>query len=190
MKKNLSKKVKGKNVKKYKKVDESLKPDISKFITQLLEKNYSNAGSTLESLIEKKLKNRIKKMHKKCECEKKEKSKNAVSEECGCNESKNVMSEEAGMPSDIKDIYNEEPSDVSGDESSDQTPQPEDIVLSSSGPLGTRVNVSEFEGKYLGTFANEVKAFEYIKKYMEQNSFYPDVWWNDDHGGFSKMEIA
>jgi hypothetical protein len=48
MKKNLSKKVKGKNVKKYKKVDESLKPDISKFITQLLEKNYSNAGSTLE----------------------------------------------------------------------------------------------------------------------------------------------
>jgi hypothetical protein len=47
-----------------------LRKDISKFITQICEKNYSNANKTLESLIEKKLKSKIKKMHDECSSEK------------------------------------------------------------------------------------------------------------------------
>ena len=54
--------------------------DISKFITQICEKNYSSANSTLETLIEKKLKGRVKKMHNDC-CDKCEKKKKKVVKE-------------------------------------------------------------------------------------------------------------
>lgn len=52
-----------------------LRKDISKFITQICEKNYSSANSTLETLIEKKLKAKVKKMHNDCcnSCKKKKK---------------------------------------------------------------------------------------------------------------------
>ena len=52
-----------------------LRKDISKFITQICEKNYSSANSTLETLIEKKLKAKVKKMHNDCcdSCSKKKK---------------------------------------------------------------------------------------------------------------------
>jgi hypothetical protein len=52
-----------------------LRKDISRFITQIYEKNYSSANLTLETLIEKKLKAKVKKMHKDC-CEPCAKKKN------------------------------------------------------------------------------------------------------------------
>jgi hypothetical protein len=84
-----------------------LRKDISKFITQICEKNYSEANSTLETLIEKKLKGRVKKMHKDCcePCAKKKKKKvvkenlNELSPELNSVES-NVES----SPEDAQDI--------------------------------------------------------------------------------------
>jgi hypothetical protein len=84
-----------------------LRKDISKFITQICEKNYSSANSTLETLIEKKLKGRVKKMHNDCcePCAKKKKKKvvkenlNEISPELNSVES-NVES----SPEDAQDI--------------------------------------------------------------------------------------
>lgn len=91
-----------------------LRKDISKFITQICEKNYSAANSTLENLIEKKLKNRVKKMHKDCcdECGKKKKKvvkENldelaAVSPESEMNGSNVGMEETGSIAPDITDI--------------------------------------------------------------------------------------
>lgn len=162
-----------------------LRKDISKFITQICEKNYSNANKTLETLIEKKLKSKIKKMHDECECEKHGKLKKKKKKTIGENSDAFLNSKLDGI-SDGGSPYTEE---ELNDMNSSNEPQEGDIVFSNSGPLGSRTDVSEAGGKHLGTFASEEKAENFVRDYMEKHRFYPTVWTMDDHGGFSVREI-
>ena len=140
-----------------------LRKDISKFITQICEKNYSQANSTLETLIEKKLKGRVKKMHKDC-CD-----------ACAKKKKKKVVKENLDeMPLDV-----ESEQEISNDP---QHPESGDIILSPSGQLGSRTSVSEVDGKHLGTFASDEKALQFVKNHMEETKYFPNVWRMSDHG--------
>jgi hypothetical protein len=157
-----------------KKVEKTL---VSKFITQLFEKNYSNANETLENLIEKKLKTKIKKMHDKCSCEKHgnlKKNKKVVK-----------LKEEVETFLDEPSFNDEE----SLEPEMEQQPVEGDFIISSSGNLGGRTDVSEFGGERLGTYADEESAENFLKKHMDQRSYYPNVWFNDDHGGYTLRKL-
>ena len=178
-----------------------LRKDISKFITQICEKNYSNANKTLESLIEKKLKSKIKKMHDECSCEKhgklkKKKKKTIVGENADDFLNSKMEEKDFGNFGDETDSDQQEIDRVlrinnsqNSQEESSGEPEAGDIVMSSSGSLGSRTDVSEADGKHLGTFASEEKAEQFIRDYMQKHNFYPNVWFMDDHGGFSLREI-
>lgn len=151
-----------------------LRKDISKFITQICEKNYSSANSTLQTLIEKKLKAKVKKMHKAC-CEPCAKKKKKVIKEYNLDEI-----DDTEFDPNVEEPY---PSD---DESSNN-PDSGDIILSPSGNLGSRTSVSEKDGPNLGIFSTEEKAYNFVKDYMNNSKYYPNVWRQSDHGGFEKI---
>lgn len=155
---------------------------VSKFITQLFEKNYSNANETLENLIEKKLKTKIKKTHDKCSCEKHGnlKKKKKTLKENSDNFLASKLSED-----DFGDF--EEPEDTIP--SMAEQPDEEDYVISNSGNLGGRTDVSIYGGKHLATFGDEEDAENFLRKRMDQESFYPKVWVMDDHGGYTLRKL-
>lgn len=71
-------------------------------------------------------------------------------------------------------------------ESEGVTGEPEegDYVMFDSGPLGSRTSVSIEGGGYLGECASEDEAAEKIRRRMDREQFWPNVWYRDDHGGF------
>jgi hypothetical protein len=94
-----------------------LRKDISKFITQICEKNYSSANSTLETLIEKKLKAKVKKMQKDC-CEPCSKKKKVVKEnidQISSSPIENELTNSNGndVVSDSGDVSQGNPQDIS-----------------------------------------------------------------------------
>jgi hypothetical protein len=153
-----------------------LRKDISKFITQICEKNYSSANSTLETLIEKKLKEKVKKMHKAC-CE-----------ECGKKKKKKVVKENLD-DNDFGDFSEPEDTQDRIPNLSEEQPEEEDYIISSSGTLGGRTDVSIYGGKHLATFGDEEDAENFLRKRMDQESFYPRVWFVDDHGGYTLRKL-
>jgi len=70
------------------------------------------------------------------------------------------------------------------------SPTSEDIVMYPSGSLGGKTSVSEVEGKFLGEFNTDDEAEAFIKQYMQQQNWYPDVWFQDDHGGYTLRTLA
>lgn len=156
-----------------------LRKDISKFITQICEKNYSSANSTLETLIEKKLKAKVKKMHNDCckPCSKKKKK---------------VVKENIGRLDGISDgesPYEEAELDDMEPLEPFEEPEEEDYIISNSGTLGSRTSVSIFGGKHLATFGDEEDAENFLRKRMDQESFYPKVWFADDHGDYTLRKL-
>jgi hypothetical protein len=170
---------------KNKKVEKTL---VSKFITQLFEKNYSNANETLENLIEKKLKTKIKKMHDKCSCEKhgnlkKNKKVVKLKENADNFLASKLDDQDFGDFSEPEDTQDRIPN------LSEEQPEEEDYIISSSGTLGGRTDVSIYGGKHLATFGDEEDAENFLRKRMDQESFYPKVWFVDDHGGYTLKKL-
>ena len=168
-----------------KKVEKTL---VSKFITQLFEKNYSNANETLENLIEKKLKTKIKKMHDKCSCEKhgnlkKNKKVVKLKENADNFLASKLDDQDFGDFSEPEDTQDRIPN------LSEEQPEEEDYIISSSGTLGGRTDVSIYGGKHLATFGDEEDAENFLRKRMDQESFYPKVWFVDDHGGYTLKKL-
>lgn len=62
-------------------------------------------------------------------------------------------------------------------------PAAEDYAITPSGRLGGKYAVSQYEGKFLGEFAEMHEAIAFIKAKMEKDQFWPNVWFVDDHGG-------
>lgn len=60
-------------------------------------------------------------------------------------------------------------------------PQEDDIFLQPTGTLRGGTSVSA-EGKWLGDFEDDVEAIEFIKLWMEENKYWPNVWMVSDHG--------
>jgi hypothetical protein len=153
-----------------------LRKDISKFITQICEKNYSSANSTLETLIEKKLKEKVKKMHKAC-CE-----------ECGKKKKKKVVKENLD-DNDFGDFSEPEDTQDRIPNLSEEQPEEGDYVISSSGNLGGRTIVTIVGNKTpLGKYTEEEDAERAIKDHMRVHGHCP-VWFNDDHGGYTLRKL-
>ncbi len=63
--------------------------------------------------------------------------------------------------------------------------EPQDIIKSPSGRLGSKTSVSEFEGQFIGEFNTEDEADHAIAAHMKESQFYPTVWNMSDHGNLS-----
>ena len=57
----------------------------------------------------------------------------------------------------------------------------DDITLTPCGPLGGRVGVAQGH-KFLGDFAETDEALEFVREHMDNEQFWPTVWWVSDHG--------
>lgn len=70
---------------------------------------------------------------------------------------------------------------------SDQ-PQSDDIFLSPSGRLGSKVSVSA-DGKFVGEYSDEDAAEVAVVNWINKHKFYPNIWWQDDHGGHTRYTL-
>lgn len=59
--------------------------------------------------------------------------------------------------------------------------QEDDYKLTPSGPLLSRTSVSQY-GRHKGEFPSTEEALEFVKEDMEENQFWPTIWWISDHG--------
>ena len=81
-------------------------------------------------------------------------------------------------------------------EHQDDQPQPEDWVIYPSGTLGSQLAVARVDGPnhmrriFLEYFTTEDEAIEAIKAAMEEEQFWPNVWFQDDHGGYSLVNLS
>jgi hypothetical protein len=62
-------------------------------------------------------------------------------------------------------------------------PVEEDIIIADIGSPGYSVGI--VGGKHLGNAPFIEGAEAIVKSWLKRNSFYPTVWFQDDHGGFS-----
>lgn len=65
----------------------------------------------------------------------------------------------------------------------------DDGTLAPSGPLGSRTSVSLHEVKFLGEFKDDAAAERFIRERMDRERFWPNVWKQDDHGGYTLVTI-
>ena len=70
------------------------------------------------------------------------------------------------------------------------TPQDEDYVMFDSGTLGSKVSVSKVRGRFLGEFHTRQDAENFLLKRMKEESFFPNVFFQDDHGGIDLVTIS
>lgn len=66
-----------------------------------------------------------------------------------------------------------------------ETPQSDDIVISSN---GWRYNVGSEDYGHLGTFEEWDDAIRTVKDWMEENQHWPQLWFMSDHGNYSKID--
>lgn len=64
----------------------------------------------------------------------------------------------------------------------------EDYVLSPCGTLGGRTGLSIHNNKFLSDFATTDEALEFMRERMDQESFWPNIWWISDHGNFWQID--
>ena len=57
-----------------------------------------------------------------------------------------------------------------------------DYVLFDAGRLGSQTGVSVMGGKRIGAFESEGKALAFIRGCMEEENYYPNIWYVNDHG--------
>lgn len=77
------------------------------------------------------------------------------------------------------------------DSKGDDEPSPDDYVLYPCSRLGGMTCVSQVEGRgELGKFSSDQEAIDFVKKRMEKEKYWPNVWWQDDHGGVSLVTLG
>lgn len=64
----------------------------------------------------------------------------------------------------------------------------DDYKVSPCGNLGGRTGVSQF-GKFLGRFATTEDALEFIGEHMEEEQYYPGIYWVSDHGNVWPIDL-
>ena len=64
----------------------------------------------------------------------------------------------------------------------DELPSPDDFVLFPTGSLGGQTGVSRVQGKHLGTYATTEEALEAVRRIMEAEQYWPNIWYESDHG--------
>lgn len=75
--------------------------------------------------------------------------------------------------------------EISDDEDmSADGPSEDDIIVSSN---GWKLSVSA-SGKHIGTFTEDDDAWNAVKTWMYKHKFYPNIWFEDDHGGLTLVD--
>ena len=64
----------------------------------------------------------------------------------------------------------------------------DDYTMTPSGRLGGRTSVGQY-GKHLGEFDTTDEALEFIGQHMEDNQFFPTIFWVSDHGNFWPVDL-
>lgn len=96
--------------------------------------------------------------------------------------------EEASDELDLgtEDDYVEElPSDE--DEKIITEPDPDDCYISPTGRLGSQYQVS-CEGKVIAKVTEFDDALKAIRDWQDKNQYYPNIWIEDDHGGYTLID--
>lgn len=97
-------------------------------------------------------------------------------------------------PEELDELSGEVPDEddiaqaVEGDE--DDEPQEEDLIYAPSGNLGSKLTLSQVGGKEIGTYNSDDEVIKAAKDWMEQNNFYPNLWFIDDHGESQRVEVT
>lgn len=68
------------------------------------------------------------------------------------------------------------------DDEEEFEPDKDDAYMQPSGQLGSRVSLS-VEGKFIDEFSDEDEAKTALVEWTEENNFFPNLWYIDDHGG-------
>lgn len=66
-------------------------------------------------------------------------------------------------------------------------PEPGDYVLSPTGHLGGKTAVGIIGGRHLGDFNGDEDALAFVRDLMDRESFWPNIWMQDDHGGMTLL---
>jgi len=69
-------------------------------------------------------------------------------------------------------------------------PEDDDYIMYDAGPLGSLTGVSILNGKTLGVFDSFLEAEAAILESMNKESFWPNVWYVDDHGGYTLRGVS
>jgi len=69
-------------------------------------------------------------------------------------------------------------------------PEDGDYVMYDTGPLGSRTGVSIYQGKHIGVYDSFLEAEGAIVEDMDKERFWPNVWYMDDHGGYSLRGVS
>lgn len=57
----------------------------------------------------------------------------------------------------------------------------DDYTLTPCGPLGGKTSVGQNQ-RCLGEFTETEDALNFVKEHMEEQQFWPNIWWVSDHG--------
>ena len=161
-----------------------LRKDISKFITQICEKNYSSANSTLETLIEKKLKAKVKKMHNDC-CKPCSKKKKKIYKE-NIDDSLSIGSNDESPYDEAAELDDMEPFEPF------EEPKEKDFVIKRSAESDSpdsELTDIEQNGEHFATFANQQSAKKFLKKYMGTAGIHTNVLMKDDQGHYTSIKL-
>lgn len=71
----------------------------------------------------------------------------------------------------------------------DGRPEPEDYMVSPTGPLGSRYSVAVIDGKHLGDCKDWEQVEYLIRSRMDSEQVFPNVWWQSDHGNIWQIRV-
>ena len=63
-----------------------------------------------------------------------------------------------------------------------------DYVLTPSGHLYSMVSLSEVEGRFIGEYNTAEEALEKAKQRMDEEKWWPRIWWVSDHGNYWEID--
>lgn len=61
------------------------------------------------------------------------------------------------------------------------TIQPDDYVMTPTGPLGSKISLT-CGNKHLGNFSTVEESLVAIVERMKKENYFPTIWWVSDHG--------
>jgi len=69
-------------------------------------------------------------------------------------------------------------------------PEDGDYVMYDARPLGSRTGVGIINGKHLGVYDSFLEAEGAILEHMKSEQYWPSVWRQDDHGGYTLCGVS
>ena len=71
----------------------------------------------------------------------------------------------------------------------EEAPEPDDLVLSPTGPLGSRTLLSVVDGPVIGEYSTEEEAIQAARDYCQREGYWPNLWMLSDHGNWHRLSL-